>query len=250
MGDEIASQLPGLRNRKLRSRRADLAIDCVDGGRAIAQRPQPGPAGHLAIGFGHDATAKRGHGELIDQRMAARTDRANDGVSRQAGAVDQIDAVCVDSGGACAQTNIDAALAQRLGGGFAESGRQLRQQAVQVVQQGDAQFIGLDPAIVAVGAVDEVSDGTSDFHTGEAPANHDEVAQRATLRLVTDQLDVGQPLQQAVADVHRVTDELERQGVLDKARDDLQVGALAECQHQVIEGDLERPCQGRADQNL
>ena len=74
------------------------------------------------------------------------------------------------------------------------------------------------------------------------------MAERAPLVGVGAQLDVRQALQQPVADVHRIADQLQRQRVLGQAGDDLQVGALAEGEHQMVVADLERPGERRADE--
>jgi hypothetical protein len=65
-----------------------------------------------------------------------------------------------------------------------------------------------------VRAAQEVGERAGDLDTGEAAADHDEMAEAAAQRGIGLELDAGDPLQHPVADEHRIADQLQRQGML------------------------------------
>jgi hypothetical protein len=66
------------------------------------------------------------------------------------------------------------------------------------------------------------------------------VAETPPLHRVALQLDACDALQDPVADVHRVADQLERHGVLREPRHQVAIGAGSECEDQVLVSDVQR----------
>ena len=132
------------------------------------------------------------------------------------------------------RTNIDTARGQRTVRRHPQPLRKLEEQPGLILQYRDFQLIGRDARIVATNAFQAVHQLARNLDTREAAADDNEVAQGATKRRITFQLDTGDTAEHGVAGMHRVADGLERQCVLGQSRDQIEPGAVAECEHSVL----------------
>ncbi|HVO89597.1 MAG TPA: hypothetical protein VMV45_13725, partial [Casimicrobiaceae bacterium] len=74
------------------------------------------------------------------------------------------------------------------------------------------------------------------------------MTQPATHARIAFELDAREPAQHEIAQVHRVSDGLERQRMLGEPRQQVEARAIAEGQHQVIVGERLLAAQGAAGQ--
>ncbi len=117
----------------------------------------------------------------------------------------------------------------------------LEQQARLVLQQRHLELVFRHPRVVTQDPLEAVGQLARRLDAGEAAADDDEMTQPAADRGVGLELDLRDAAQHHVADVHRVADRLQRQRVLGEPGDQVEPRAIAEREHQVLEGSVISP---------
>ena len=111
-------------------------------------------------------------------------------------------------------------------------------QARLIVQQRDLQLAVGNARVVAADAMQTIDQLAGGFDARESAADNDKVPQPAPQGNIGLELDAGDAAQHHIADLHRVADGLERQGVLRQPGDQVEARAVTEREYQVLAGDL------------
>ena len=149
-----------------------------------------------------------------------------------------------------AGTHVDAARGKRPVRGDAEALGQFEQQARLVLQQRHLELVRGNARVVAADAAQAVDQFAGGLDAGETAADDDEVSEATAHGRIGLELDLRDASQHHVADVHRVADGLERQRVLGHARNEIEPGAIAERQHEMLVGKFPLAGERRRRQHL
>jgi len=131
-------------------------------------------------------------------------------------------------------TRVHASFHQRAVLGVAEPLGQFRQQAVDVLQQGEFHFARRDARVVRCDVAQAVGERTRRFHPGEPAAYHDEVTRALPQQWIGLELKTSKPPQYEVAQALRIANRLERQSMLCGTRDHVEARAQPECEHDMF----------------
>jgi hypothetical protein len=242
-GEEVPAEQLGLPDRELGGRRRHGPVARVDDTGAVAGRPDVRHARHVQAGLDPDPPALDRQAEPRDQRVGASPDRAYDGLGFDRRPVGEDNTITRDPLRRSVEADLDALPREHFVRRRAQRLREFGQQARDVLDEGDPELVRVDPGIVPGDALQAVGQRAGDLDAREAAADQDEMPEAPAARGVGLELYPCQPAQHDVADVQRVADGLQRQRVLGHARDEVEPGAVAERQHQVVV--RERPVAGQ-----
>ena len=235
---EVLREPPRLAERVLARRRVRQLAARVRDARAVAERPHVLVAAHAQQLVHLDAPALvEREAELADERMRPDAGRPDERPRRDARPVAEDGLVRVQRRERRADPDLDAALRQLVRGVVAEPRRNLGEDHRRRVDEHPAPRDVLQARVVAGRVVDEIGQLRQRLDARVARADEDEGQPALPLRVVERRVGVLQLAEHVVAEMDRLGQRLEGEGVLGESRHRHRPRHRAEGDHQLLPAD-------------